>query len=155
MFYEQLMSGPYYESSAGSSVWWTTWVGAGDAVVEFGYGEGDFLRRIVGRVRRTVGVDHNPAALERLRDLGIEGHARASPSFAAEEEGGVRTSPAAFQILEHLPRSSDLLEPAVTLRSPGEGSLSRCRTAAGIAGRTPSRSDCPPHHTRGGAGGNS
>jgi len=124
-------------------VWWTTCRPL-DAVVDFGCGEGDFsdARR---RVRRTVGVDHNPARSNACETWESKDTPRAS-RVRGEEEGAFDVA-CGFQILEHLPRSSDLLEPAVRCVRPGGRIFISVPNRRRYRRADTEPFDCPPHHT--------
>src|SRR5436305_1088065 len=111
-FYAELGGDGYYESDRWEFGLVADRLGPGDAVVDLGCGKGDFLRQIANRVARAVGVDHNLEAIDALRAAGIEGVSTRFADFAAGEAGRFDVV-CGFQILEHVRRVGDLMEPAM------------------------------------------
>ena len=144
-FYEELMAATPYEAVRWEFGVVADRLGAGDAVVDFGCGDGAFLRSLGPRAGRIVGVDHNEAAIADLRGAGVEAHAEPFDRFAAREREAFDVA-CAFQIVEHLPRVEALVGPMAG--SVGRGG----RLFVSVPNRDRSFRwgseplDCPPHH---------
>jgi SAM-dependent methyltransferase len=120
-------------------------LGASDRVVDFGSGDGEFLRSLSGDVARRAAVDHNPDAVRRMAVDGIEASAVGFAAFAEEHEGEFSVA-TAFQIVEHVEQVADVVAPA--LRSLGR--RGRLFVSVPDRERLPEAEleplDCPPHH---------
>jgi SAM-dependent methyltransferase len=117
-FYTLLSEHGYYEESRWEFGVVASAIQPDDDVLDIGCGRGDFLRQIAGRPGRTVGADHNAAAIDRLQALGIEGYVGDVSDIAAGEPESFDVV-CAFQVLEHLPTVASLLEPALGILKPG------------------------------------
>ncbi|MDT7538076.1 MAG: hypothetical protein QOI82_1661 [Actinomycetota bacterium] len=143
-FYAQLAAGVYYPHRWEFDLV-ADRVGAEDAVLDIGAGDGEFLAQVRDRVSRVVGVDHSRAAIETLQARGIEGHVGEAASFARQHpaEFSVVT---AFQTVEHVRDVEEIVGPALRALAPG-GRLfvsvpNRDRPGTGSIEPL----DCPPHH---------
>jgi SAM-dependent methyltransferase len=120
-------------------------LGASDSVVDFGSGDGEFLRTVAGIVARRAAVDHNPDAVRRMVADGI---AASSASFAAfaDDHTGAFSVATAFHVLEHLTGVDEVLEPALRCLGP----RGRLFVSVPDRKRLPAAEleplDCPPHH---------
>jgi SAM-dependent methyltransferase len=144
-FYEALGAEGYYESFR-----WEFGVAAAgirpeDNVLDIGCGQGDFLESIKGRPGRTVGIDHNPAAIARLNSHGIEGYA-ADVAELANIEGESFDVVCAFQILEHVSSADDLITFAAALLRPGGRLLVSVPNRERYVQNGLEPLDHPPHH---------
>lgn len=113
-------------------------------VVDFGCGDGALLRKLPSRTGRSVGVDHNSAAIDSLRATGVEAYSLSFEEFSWREQEKFDTA-WAMQVLEHLPDVTALLEACRRVLRPG----GRLFIAVPNAGRVVDRfepQDCPPHH---------
>jgi SAM-dependent methyltransferase len=116
---------------------------SGESLIDFGSGEGAFLRLAANKAGRVLGCDYNEVPSTDLS--GAELRHEPFDEVAADVAGtfDVATS---FHVLEHVIDVADLCEPAVTaLRKGGHLFLStpdRQRTARNDLESL----DCPPHH---------
>jgi len=144
-FYEQLMRVAPYNLECWEFDAVAARLSGTEAVADFGCGQGAFLRLIEGRASRRVGVDHNADAIAVLDEAGIEGFVGDFSTFGRRNPA-VFDVGCAFQVLEHLPRVSDLLEPMLQAVRPG-GRLYVAVPNADRHGRVGLEPfDCPPHH---------
>lgn len=144
-FYSRLMGVVPYESSRWDFEAVAARLAPGDAVADFGSGAGAFLRSLEGRVRLRVGVDHNARAAAALRDGGAEGFAGSFADFAAANEGRFDVA-CAFQVLEHLARVEELLDPMVRSVRPGGRIFISVPNEERHGKRPFEPLDWPPHH---------
>lgn len=114
-----------------------------DEVVDFGCGRGAFLTSARPLVRKVVGCDFNPAALDDASPFEV---LPAPFTEAAASRPGAFSVAVSFHVLEHVRDAREVLDAARTALRPG-GRLylstpDRERTArAGFE-----VFDCPPHH---------
>jgi SAM-dependent methyltransferase len=144
-FYRELMSQTLYVAGRWEFGVVRRRLGPADAVVDLGSGDGEFLRSLGGVVARRAAVDHNPDAIRRMIDDGIDAHAVDFAAFAAEHAGQF-TVATTFQIVEHVEHVKEVLGPAI-------GCLARHgRLFVSVPDRErlPEAEleplDCPPHH---------
>lgn len=116
-----------------------------DRLVDFGCGDGAFLKLAAPRVSSAVGIDHNEDAVAALHRAGFDAHAGGFDSLPDSERGTFGVA-CAFQVLEHMLSPEELLEPMIeSLRTGGRLFLA-----------VPNRERClqeelepldrPPHH---------
>jgi SAM-dependent methyltransferase len=144
-FYEEVMTAAGYEPDRWEFALAAARIAPGRAVIDFGCGEGAFLRTLEGSAGRRAGVDHNPAAVRALRAAGIEAFV---DDFAgvAERVPGEFDVACAFQVLEHLADAEPLIEAMTTVVRPG-GRLLIGVPNADRGGRLDLEPfDSPPHH---------
>ena len=144
-FYEELMATLPYNEQRWEFRQVSRRLSRDSDIVDFGCGEGGFLRWIGRRVRRAVGVDHNVAAVERLRASGIEAYAEPFDTFSSSNAGAF-DAVCAFHTLEHTASADLLMCPALACLRPG-GSVfvsGPNRERVGRARLEPQ--DGPPHH---------
>lgn len=120
-------------------------LGTEDAVVDFGCGGGAFLRQIRPHVRRAVGVDHNPRVAEDLSTGNIEFVEGDFASFSRAESGSFDVV-CAFQILEHMPRAEELMDPARRCLKPGGRLFISVPNRDRYRRQGDEPLDWPPHH---------
>lgn len=90
-----------------------------DDVLDLGTGDGALLRALPARrTGRTVGVDHFKAAIEALREGGIEGSTDDFETFAARERANFDVV-CAMQVLEHMADAKSLMAAARECLRPG------------------------------------
>jgi len=118
---------------------------ASDSVVDFGCGEGAYLRMVQPLVRRAIGVDHNRAAIERLRQEGVEAEVASFSRFAAEHPGNFDVA-CAFQILEHLADIGEFMRAITRCVRPGGRIFVSVPNRGRFARDNNEPLDCPPHH---------
>jgi SAM-dependent methyltransferase len=144
-FYRQLMSQVPYVAGRWEFTLVHRSLTPSDRVVDFGAGDGEFLRSLAGVVSRRAGVDHNQDALRRMAADGIEAGAGDFATFAAQHEGEF-TVATAFQVVEHLGHVDDVLVPALRCL----GASGRLFVSVPDRDRMPEAPleplDCPPHH---------
>lgn len=124
----------------------------GDAVADFGTGDGAFLRMIASRVSSVAGVDSNPA-INGIPEANAIVHAGGFRDFAAAHAGSF-DAVCAFHVLEHVTDAAHLIEPMLqALRRGGRVFISvPNRDRDRMPGLEPM--DAPPHHvSRWNAGG--
>lgn len=114
-------------------------------IADFGCGDGAFLVGLRDRGGRIVGVDHNVAAVERLRTLGVEAHEDAFATFADRNRAAFDVV-CSFHTLEHLPAVDDLIRPAVECLRPGGRLFVSVPNVDRLRRAEPSALDSPPHH---------
>jgi SAM-dependent methyltransferase len=144
-FYAAIGASGYYEPDRWEFGVVRASVAASDDVLDIGCGQGDFLRSIKDRPGRTVGVDHNPLAIERLQSLGIEGYAADLAQLANVESESFDVV-CAFQILEHVPSADTLVRSALALLRPGGRLLISVPNRDRYMREGLEPLDHPPHH---------
>lgn len=115
------------------------------SVVDFGSGNGAFLKRLRGRCDRLVGVDYNEAALADLGKSGLEACAADFRAFAAIERDAFDVA-SAFQLIEHISDVSDLVAPMIFATRPGGSIFISVPNRDRVGAEIDSPLDCPPHH---------
>jgi SAM-dependent methyltransferase len=144
-FYAVLMSQMGYEESRWEFKTVAHDLRPDDAVVDFGAGDGKFLRAIADRVGSVAGVDHNPAAIADLQAHGIEGHDSDFDTFAASHPGAFDAA-CTFHLLEHVDEVTPIVRAMLRCLAPGGrlyiGVPNRDRQVASERESL----DCPPHH---------
>jgi len=119
-FYQELMATVPYETA--QSRWEFGQVARQlrptDRVVDFGCGDGAFLRMAKPLVRQAVGVDRNPDAIERLGQAGLTGEETSCSEFAQRHPEGFDVA-CAFHTLEHVAEISEFLTAVVCCVRPG------------------------------------
>lgn len=116
-----------------------------EAVVDFGCGDGAFLRSLPQSQGKRAGVDHSAAFIRTLEVSGIEGYTCDFAEFAARERGAFDVA-CAFHVVEHLPRVGALVEAAITCLRPGGRLLISVPNRERISTGGFPVLDCPPHH---------
>ena len=144
-FYQQLMTSVPYEPSRWEFEQVARELKASDSVVDFGCGEGAYLRMMQPLVCRAIGVDHNRDAIERLRQAGVEAEAASFSRFAAEHPGS-SMSPAPFRHSSTSPTLTSSCGPSLIAFVLVAASFCRCLTEDDSPGTTMNALDCPPHH---------
>ena len=91
---------------------------AANDVLDLGCGEGDFLRTLGARAGRTVGVDHNIPAVDRLQAAGVEAVDERIESFA-ERESSAFDVVTSFHLLEHVSDPRSVISAAARCLRPG------------------------------------
>jgi SAM-dependent methyltransferase len=146
-FYQQLMATVPYETA--QSRWEFGQVAgeltATDRVVDFGCGDGAFLRMATPLVRQAVGVDCNPDAIERLRLAGLTGEVMSCPEFARRHPEGFDVA-CAFQTLEHITEIDEFIKAVVRSVRPGGRVFLSVPNRRRFARENGEPLDCPPHH---------
>lgn len=117
-FYTQLMASIPYEATRWDPEVVATLLEPDARIVDLGCGDGAFLRRIMPRAARAVGIDHNAEAIAKLRAAGLEGYTTEFAEFAKENAGAFDVA-VSFHTLEHLRDAGDLVEPALRCLRPG------------------------------------
>lgn len=145
VFYEELMSQVSYEDDRWEFGAVAGELGPQDAVVDFGCGEGRFLRAIAPRVARPVGVDHNRPAIEALNRHGIEGHATSFEAFA-DANAGTFDVACTFHLLEHLDNVPGTVAAMMRCLKPGGRLYVAVPNRDRLRGDALEPLDCPPHH---------
>ena len=116
-----------------------------DDVLDLGCGEGAFLRALGDRFGRTVGIDHNVAAVGRLGDAGVEAHVAGFDDVARRETGNFDVV-TAFHLLEHVDDPVGVVRAAAAcVRTTGRVFVSVPNRDRSYRGDTEVL-DCPPHH---------
>lgn len=120
-------------------------LGDDDEVIDFGAGNGAFMKLIASRVRRVVGCDHNDRAseLEMPANATLVG---ASFDDVAEKHQETFDVATAFHVLEHVPSAAMVCRPAVRALRPGGRLLLSTPDAARTLRSTFEVLDYPPHH---------
>lgn len=117
-----------------------------DAVVDFGAGEGDFLKLAQPMVRRTVAVDYNPEGVDKMRKAGIEAYADDFGEFASSHRDHFDVA-CAFQVLEHVLDPVGLLAAICKVVKPsGRVFISMPNRDRYFRDSRLEPLDCPPHH---------
>jgi SAM-dependent methyltransferase len=146
-FYQQLMATVPYETS--QSRWEFGQVArtlrATDRVVDFGCGDGAFLRMAKPLVHQAIGVDRNPDAIKRLRVSGLTGEAISCSEFAQCHPGGFDVA-CAFQTLEHIADISEFMRDVIRCVCPGGRIFLSVPNRHRFARENSEPLDCPPHH---------
>lgn len=144
-FYKELMRAtPYLEHRWEFGVV-ADLVEPGQRVVDFGCGDGGFLRSVGSRAGALVGVDLNPDVGLELPGAEIAIHTVSFSDFALSNEGAFDVV-CAFQVIEHLEDVAELILPASRcLDATGRLFVSVPNVArVGASGLEPL--DLPPHH---------
>jgi len=116
----------------------------GDTVVDFGSGEGAFLRGAAAVAGRVVGCDHNVGAAP--TDVGGAELRHEPFDIVADAIAGGADVATSFHVLEHLANVDDLCLPATTaLRAGGRLFLATPDRDRSVRNDLESL-DCPPHH---------
>ena len=144
-FYRQLMATVPYESSRWDFGQVVREMRATDRVVDFGCGDGAFLRMVKPLVRRAVGVDHNRDAIERLRQAGVAGAAASFSEFAERHPGDFDVA-CAFHTLEHLAEINQFMRAITRCVRPGGRIFLSVPNRRRFAREDAAPLDCPPHH---------
>jgi SAM-dependent methyltransferase len=144
-FYQQLMATVPYEASRWEFGHVTRELGATDRVVDFGCGEGAFLRMAKPLVRQAVGVDHNPDAINRLHLAGLSGEATSCSEFARHHPEGFDVA-CAFQTLEHIADIAAFMDAVIRCVRPGGRIFLSVPNRRRLAQENGEPLDCPPHH---------
>lgn len=146
-FYQQLMATVPYETA--QSRWEFGQVARKlrptDRVVDFGCGEGAFLRMAKPLVRQAVGVDRNPDAIERLCEAGLTGEETSCSDFAQRHPEGFDVA-CAFHTLEHVAEISEFMTAVVGCVRPGGRVFLSVPNRRRFARENGEPLDCPPHH---------
>ena len=144
-FYERLGRHPkYYVDDRWEFQEVLAALGPDDTVVDFGSGEGAFLRRAAEVAARVIGCDHNEGAPPRAIGAAELRH-EPFDEVARALEGTVDAA-TSFHVLEHLPDVDVLCGPATTaLRSGGRLFLSTPDRQRSVRDDVEAL-DCPPHH---------
>lgn len=146
-FYQELMATVPYETS--QSRWEFGQVARElrptDRVVDFGCGDGAFLRMAKPLVRQAVGVDRNPDAIERLRLAGLTGEVMSCSGFARRHPEGFDVA-CAFQTLEHIAEIDEFIKAVVRSVRPGVRVFLSVPNRRRFARENGEPLDCPPHH---------
>ena len=114
-------------------------------MVDFGCGDGAFLRMATPLVRQAVGVDCNPDAIERLRLAGLTGEVMSCPEFARRHPEGFDVA-CAFQTLEHITEIDEFIKAVVRSVRPGGRVFLSVPNRRRFARENGEPLDCPPHH---------
>lgn len=146
-FYQQLMATVPYETS--QSRWEFGQVArelrVTDRVVDFGCGDGAFLRLAQPLVRQAVGVDHNPDVIDRLRLAGLTGEATSCSEFAQRHPDGFDVA-CAFHTLEHIDEIGEFMKAVICCVCPGGRILLSVPNRRRFGRENGEPLDCPPHH---------
>jgi SAM-dependent methyltransferase len=146
-FYQQLMAAIPYETS--QSRWEFGQVARElrptDRVVDFGCGDGAFLRMAKPLVRQAVGVDRNSDAIEQLRHAGLTGEETSCSEFAQRHPEGFDIA-CAFHTLEHVAEISEFIKAVVCCVRPGGRIFLSVPNRRRVARENGEPLDCPPHH---------
>jgi SAM-dependent methyltransferase len=144
-FYRQLMAQvPYVAGRWEFEVVRGRLTGA-DRVVDFGSGDGEFLRSLAGVVSQRTGVDHNQDAVRRMIADGIDASAAHFSAFSAAHEGQF-TVATAFQIVEHVEHVDDVIEPALRCLRPNGRLFISVPNRDRMPEAVLEPLDYPPHH---------
>ena len=146
-FYQELMATVPYETA--QSRWEFGQVARQlrptDRVVDFGCGDGAFLRMAKPLVRQAVGVDRNPDAIERLGQAGLTGEETSCSEFAQRHPEGFDVA-CAFHTLEHVAEISEFLTAVVCCVRPGGRVFLSVPNRRRLARQNGEPLECPPHH---------
>jgi SAM-dependent methyltransferase len=146
-FYQQLMATVPYETS--QSRWEFGQVvrelSATDRVVDFGCGDGAFLRMAQPLACQVVGVDRNPDAIERLCRAGLTGEATSCSEFARRHPEGFDVA-CVFQTLEHIADIAEFMKAVICCVCPGGRIFLSVPNRRRFAQENGESLDCPPHH---------
>jgi 2-polyprenyl-3-methyl-5-hydroxy-6-metoxy-1,4-benzoquinol methylase len=144
-FYEQLSENMAYHGRRWEFSLVTRSLPSGLDLIDFGCGDGSFLRLISTRMRRVVGLDHNDEAIRRLQQDGIEAFSGSFEAFAERNRAafGVACS---FHTLEHLSSVDELMGPALTCLRPGGRLFLSVPNADRLRVDDFEPLDHPPHH---------
>ena len=145
VFYRQLMASVPYEPSRWEFGQVARELKASDSVVDFGCGEGAYLRMMQPLVCRAIGVDHNRDAIERLRQAGVEAEVASFSRFAAEHPGDFDVA-CAFQTLEHLADIDEFMRAIIRCVRPGGRIFLSVPNRGRFVRDNNEPLDCPPHH---------
>jgi SAM-dependent methyltransferase len=116
-----------------------------DRVVDFGCGDGAFLRMAKPLVCQAVGVDRNPDAIERVRLAGLTGEATSCSEFAQRHREGFDVA-CAFHTLEHIAEIREFMKAVICCVSPGGHIFLSVPNRRRLARENGEPLDCPPHH---------
>lgn len=144
-FYRELMRAVPYESDRWEFREVAGFLEGGEALVDFGCGDGAFLRAVSPHCSRAVGLDRNADVLSALVANGIEAYSTDFRTFA-ERESEAFDAACAFQLLEHLPEVGELLEPMVECTKPGGRIFVAVPNRERYAADLSAPLDSPPHH---------
>lgn len=144
-FYQQLMASVPYEPSRWEFGQVARELKASDSVVDFGCGEGAYLRMMQPLVCRAIGVDHNRDAIERLRQAGVEAEVASFSRFAAEHPADFDVA-CAFHTLEHLADIDEFMRAISRCVRPGGRIFLSVPNRGRFARDNNEPLDCPPHH---------
>ena len=116
-----------------------------DAVVDFGCGDGAFLRSLSSSQRRRVGIDHSEKFIQKLGWSGVEGLSCDFGEFAQREKQRFDVA-CAFHVVEHLSEVGPLVGAATSCLRPGGRLVISVPNRGRISTDPFPVLDCPPHH---------
>ncbi len=145
-FYRELMQAVDYHEDRWEFAVVAELVRGSGSVVDFGSGDGAFLKRLIAHCDRLVGVDYNEAALAALGSSGLEAYAGNFPKFAAGERDAFDVA-CAFQLIEHISDVSELVPTMITATRPGGRIFISVPNRDRFGAEIDSPLDGPPHHT--------
>lgn len=144
-FYAELMRSVAYERDRWEFGVVAAMMAPRTRLVDFGSGDGAFLKTVAKRCDRAVAVDYNPDAIAALRAVGLEAYDQTFEEFAAREEAAFDVA-CAFQLLEHLDRVDTLVEPMKRCVRPGGRVFLSVPNRERYSAELGSPLDSPPHH---------
>lgn len=115
------------------------------AVVDFGCGDGAFLRSLPANQKRRAGIDFFASAITNLEGSGIEGYVTDFAEFARSQPGRFDVA-CGFHVVEHLPQVGILVDAAVKSLRPSGRLLISVPNRERISAAGFPVLDCPPHH---------
>jgi 2-polyprenyl-3-methyl-5-hydroxy-6-metoxy-1,4-benzoquinol methylase len=121
---------------------------SGERVLEVGVGFGYFLKAAKKQGAQAFGVELNPSAAKRVRDMGFEIYETDLTKLSREIDN-LFDVVCAFQVLEHVSEPREFLEGMLGVLRPGGRMILSVPNAAVMRRIDPSNNDLlnqPPHH---------
>ncbi len=118
------------------------------SVLEVGVGDGYFLQQVREQGHTIQGVELNPEAAKRVKELGFEVHELMLHELSEQTDERVDAI-CSFQVLEHVPDPREFFEGMISMLKPGGRMILSVPNAAVYRRLDPDNQDLlnqPPHH---------